>query len=180
MKRYVDDYEIVVIEDEKGGEKKSAVYRGSFFEINLTGQDLGKFKRNSMLWFVAVFVLHMGAGFLVNRGMYQLYVALPYVLVFLPEYYLAAGIFRLPKDRRKFRRDEIELSFTRIKKASTFLLVLISVLGLAELIFIVGWAVEMSAQEVFFLLLITLAGVGAYILFRLQKTVQITANDSHL
>lgn len=33
MKRYADDYKIVIEEDEKGREKKNAVYQGRYFKL---------------------------------------------------------------------------------------------------------------------------------------------------
>jgi hypothetical protein len=39
--------------------------------------------------------------------MYTFYVVLPYVISFLPMYYIGAGILHLPKEKRMYRRDEV-------------------------------------------------------------------------
>ena len=119
MKRYADDYETIITEDADGREKKTAVYRGSYYEIPVDEQHLLRFRRNNFLLLAVIIQLHVGGGFIANRGMYQFYIALPYVLLFLPLYYMVAGALRLPKKKRKFRRDEIGLSFDRIRQIAT-------------------------------------------------------------
>jgi len=123
MKRYTEDYEIEIIEDEKGREKTIARYRGNYFETVVSEQDLIRFKRFGLLLTVPIIALHIGAGFIANPGMIQFFVSLPYVITFLPLYFLTAGMLRVPKTKRKFRRDEVELSFDRVRSASIFLLI---------------------------------------------------------
>jgi len=77
MKRYADDYETIIKNDEHGREKKIAVYRGSYYDIALDEKDIIKFRRNSLILIVAIIVLHVAGGFIGNRGMYAFYITLP-------------------------------------------------------------------------------------------------------
>jgi hypothetical protein len=179
MRKFVDDYEIVIEEDEKGREKKKAVYRGDYYEVNIEKFSLVKFKWYNIVLFLVILGLQIAGGFINNQGMYRFFIALPYVGMFLPLYFIATGVFRLPKENRKFRRDEVELSFNRIKKASTYSLVLFGMSILGEVIFLIFFANNDYQLEYLFLGTQLAGGVAAYILFNIQKFPQINViNES--
>jgi len=171
MKRYADDYKVVIEEDEKGREKKAAVYQGKYFEITVDEESLSKFRRNCLLLGALIILAHVVSGFLANQGMYNFFVSLPYVFSFLPLYFLAAGILRLPAKKRKLRRDEIGLSFERMKSASTYLLVLLGIGVVGEIIFLVWFMEGWNVLEYAFLLLGLLTAAAVYILIRLLKSM---------
>ncbi|MFZ3070792.1 MAG: hypothetical protein WA110_06715 [Anaerolineaceae bacterium] len=178
-KRYADDYETVVTTDEKGREKKTAVYRGDYFELSLEEEGIVKFKRNCLQLLAVIVLLHVGGGFVGNRGMYQFYVALPYVFSFFPLTYLAEGILRLPKEKRKFRREEIGLSFDRMKTASTVLLIFLGVGVLGEIAFLLFSADGNEfVLEYRYLALEALAAAAVYFIIRLRKRIHVqTCSD---
>jgi hypothetical protein len=179
MRKYVDDYEIVIEEDEKGREKKKAVYRGNYYEVDITKLNLKQFKWANIIFLVIILASQIAGGFINNQGMYRFYIALPYVAAFLPLYFLIMGIFRLPNEKRKFRRDEVDLSFKRVKKASTFLLILFGMSVLGEVIFLIFFANNGYQLEFLFLGAQLAGGVSAYILFNIQKLHQINViNES--
>lgn len=172
MKRYADDYETIIETDERGREKKVAVYRGRYFEIDAEENEIVKFRRNSLILIVAIIILHVVGGFIDNPGMYAFYVALPYVINFLPLYFMIAGGLRLPGEKRKFRRDEIGLSFERIRKSNLFALILLGVVLLGEIVFLIWFAGEGRPQEILFMGIELLAIIGAYFLYRMQRMMQ--------
>lgn len=171
-KKYSNDYEMVVSKDESGQEKIMPVYRGNYFEISLDQAGLVKFRKNSFLLLAAMVVIHITAGFLNNRGMYQFYISLPYVFCYLPLFYIAGGILRLPKTKRRYRREEVELSFERMKSASKILLILFGIGLIGEFTFVLFFSVqENNLLEYLYLALETLAAIAAFILIRLQRPV---------
>jgi hypothetical protein len=174
MKKYADDYEIVVTTDEKGREIKKPVYRGDHFEVSLDENGLRQLKNRGLLLVAAIVVLQVGGGFLGNQGMNQLYISLPYAFVFLALFYLAEGVLRVPKEKRPYRRDEIGLSFDRIKTASSILMILLGVGILGEIIFLLFVSVrDQRVPEYLFLSLEVLAAAAAYFLIRLQKPIRV-------
>lgn len=181
-KRYEDDYETVVTTDEKGREKKTAAYRGDYFELSLDEDGIVKFKRNCLLLVAVIALLHIGGGFVGNRGMYQFYVALPYVLSFFPLTYLAEGILRLPKEKHKLRRDEVGLSFDRIRTASTVLLVFLGTGVIGEIAFLLFSAEKNGfTLEYRYLALEALAAAAVYLIIRLRKHIHVqTCSDQQL
>jgi hypothetical protein len=175
MKKYTDDYETVITMDEKGHEKQLTVYRGGYFEVALDEQGMVNFKRTCIILLALIIIMHVGGGFVGNRGMYQFYVALPYVFAFFPLLYMAAGVFRLPKEKRTYRRDEIGLSFNRIKTASIILMVCLGIGVIGEITFLLLFSVgDQGVLEYLYLALETLAAAALYIFINLQRPISVT------
>ena len=173
MRKYVDDYEIAYEEDEKGREKKVAVYKGDYFEVNLDQPSLIKYKRNNLILLAVILLSHIAGGFVANQGMYYFFVALPYVAAFLPLYFLTAGVLRLSKEKKQYRRDEADLSFERIKKASTFLLILLIMTVLGEAIFLIFFTDQRDTLEFLYLSLESLALFAVYLMIRARNSITI-------
>ena len=173
MRKFVDDYEIVVEEDEKGREKKKAVYRGNYYEVDAAKISLKKSKWFNIILIVIILAFHIVGGFINNQGMYRFFVALPYVATFLPLYFIATGTFRMPTEKKQLRRDQVELSFNRVKKASIYLLILFGMSILGEVIFLIFFANNGYQLEYIFLGTQLVGGISAFILFNIQKTIQI-------
>ncbi len=174
MRKYADDYETIITEDEDGREKKTIVYRGEYFEIALDTEGLFRFKRISLSLLAIVIIFHVSGGFVSNRGMYQLYVALPYALAFFPLLYLAEGILRLPKEKRKYRSDEIGHSFDRMRTSSYFLLAFLGVGLLGEIVFLFFAADKpQRVSDAFYFAMEMVVFAALYILINLQKKIRI-------
>ena len=177
MRKYVGDYETKIKEDEEGNEVKEVVYTGEYFELSVNEADLKKFKRNSLLLVGAIILLHVGAGFVGNQGMFTFYVSLPYVFVFLSLYFTALGILRLPQKTQNLRRDEIGLSFDRMRSAGRFLLVLLAASVLGEIFYLVFFSSGGLNGEGLFLTLEVLAGAAAFVLIQSQKAIKVHKKD---
>ncbi len=184
-KRYADDYETVITTDEKGNEKKTAVYRGEYFEISPDEEGLAQFKRNCLLLVAAIIVLHISGGFVNNPGMNQFYVGLPYVSAFFPLVYLAMSFFRLPKSKPRYRRDEVGLSLGRMKTSSSILLVFLILSLLGEIAFLLFATTGYQLlRELLYLALAILTAAVVYYLIRLQGQIHILSivdgNKNHM
>ena len=177
MKKYVDDYETKINEDEEGKQVKEVVYTGDYFELSVDEADLKKFKRNCLLLLAAIILLHVGAGFIANQGMYTFYVSLPYVFVFLSLYFTALGILRLPQKTQNLHRDEIGLSFDRMRTASKFLLVLLVASVIGEIIYLIFFSSGGLFRESLFLILEAFAGAAAFVLIQSQKAIKVQKQD---
>jgi hypothetical protein len=178
MKKYADDYDLVITEDEKGREKKKAVYRANYFKIDISLGELKTFKRKAIVLLIAIALLHFGAGFVANLGMYAFYVVLPYVISFLPLYYMGSGILRLPKEIREYRRDEVSLSFERLKKSAIFVLAILGVGAIGEIVYIITFTNWGSIREFLYLGLALLEIILVYVLLRLRNKINIKELES--
>jgi hypothetical protein len=174
MRRYADDYEIAYEEDKKGREKKVAVYKGQYFEVNVEETHLVRFKRISVLLMLIVVLLHIGSGFVNHRETLFRYLELPYAIAFLPLYFLVVGVLRVPREKRQYRRDEVGLSFDRMKKASISLLIILLVGVLTNIVFLFLLAKEAIWQEYLYLALQALAALVTFIIIRLQKPIEVS------
>jgi putative Ca2+/H+ antiporter (TMEM165/GDT1 family) len=173
MRKYAKDYEIGTERDKRGREKRVAIYIGKLFDVSLDEKGLKKFRRISLLLLGLVFITQVAGGFVSNLGMYAFFVSLPYVGVYLPVYFLAMGVFRLPDKKWKYRREEVELSFKRIKTFSTVLLILAALGTLGEMVFMIWFANGMIGREWIYLglevLLVALSAIWVYI----QRDIEI-------
>jgi hypothetical protein len=171
-KKYADDYENVIMTDEKGQERKKAVYRGEYYEVALDARQIKTFRNQSLALAIAILILHVVGGFIGNLGMYEFYVSLPYVFAFLPLYFIFSGAFRIPKEQRKYHRDEISLSYNHMKNAGTALLILLLIAVVGEGVFILLSEQTLEGgMEYIFLSLEGVAAGLAFLFFRLQKRV---------
>jgi hypothetical protein len=173
-KRFVDDFETIITTDEKGNEKKTAVYRGVYFEINIDQIGLRNFRRNCFLLLAAIVLLHISTGFVNNQGMYQFYIALPYVGAFFPLLFIVISVLRLPKIKRKYRRDEIGLSFDRMKSTSIILVIFLTIGILGELVFLLFISPgNQNVLEYLYLSFEVPAVAAVYFFIILQRQIQI-------
>lgn len=179
MRKYSKDYKIVVTEDKKGREKKTAVYQGKYYEINVEERRLKALKIFCLILSALVILIHIGSGFVANPGMYQFYVSIPYVFAFLPLYFLASGVLRLPTRRRKFRRDEIDLSFKRTDTWALILLIGQSAGIVGEIVFMIWFMDGWINLELIYLILEAVSVLLIYFLIRLLKPIlqRIAANQ---
>jgi hypothetical protein len=174
-KKYADDYVTIVTMDEKGNEKRETVYRGEYYEVSLDEPGLIRLKRGGVLLLGVTFALHVGTGFINNPGMYQMYVAIPYAIAFFPMLYTAEGILRLPREKRPYRRDEVGLSFHRIRIAGVMLLIFLAAGILGEAAYLIFAPGSNIMEEYLFLLLEILAAAVATLLqvFRIRSKIKV-------
>ena len=174
MKKYSEDYTLETITDEKGREKEVAVYKGDYFNISFNDGTITDFRKTALLLFAALTILHVSAGFLNNLGMFQFYVAIPYVTAFFPLIYLAAGILHIPKPKQKYQRDEVGLSFERMKTSVMTLLIMLGIGLLGALVFLVFFSSPAQwLKEIIFLALEGLSFTAGYVLSRQLQRLKI-------
>lgn len=161
--------------DEKGREKKAVAYKGSYFDFEIAEEDYQGFRKLAWALIVAMIALQIGAGFASNRGMYQIYIAVPYVLCFFPLVYLSAGALRLPKTTTHLQRDQAELTVRRIKRSGAALLVLNSLAIVSELVYLAFLNKTPGiGKELIFLALIMPIGVLNALLLMKTRGISVT------
>jgi len=174
LRRYIEDYEVVTFVDEKGREKRVMKYKGPHFSISILHMEYKPYRRLSYLLFGLIILLHISSGLTANPGMYQIYVALPYAVAFLPLTFLAFGIIGLPKDLAKIQRDVMERSFKRIKINTIALLIIFTLLILGEFLFmILHPALPHFKNEMLFLIPEILASTSMLGIFLLNRKVKV-------
>jgi hypothetical protein len=81
---------------------------------------------------------------------------------------------RLPKKKRKYRRDEIGLSFGRLKNACNILLIFLGIGILGEITFLLFFSTgDQRLMEYVYLALEAPAAMVVYLLIRLQRQIHV-------
>ncbi len=180
-KKYIKDYDLVETEDDKGRARKTAVYHGEYFRVNLEESQVKQLKLQFVLFFVAVLALHITAGLVNNPGLYKVYMAIPYTASFLPLFFLGEGILRIPTQKRNYRNEEVDLSYQRIVGMSRLYLILMGIGVVGALVYLVfasnGQALE---KEAIYVGLVLSAALLIWIIFRRAKSIVIEKEETPL
>ena len=179
MKKYIDDYETILSLNEKGEQVRTYEYRGDFFTLPFNQSEMRKFKTFFLVLLGGVFLAHAAGGFMNNDGMRQFYVAIPYVLVFLPLFNLLRSGIRLPVEERSYQRDEIGVTYERFTNHSLFLLIALGLCLVGEVLFLLLYAGGQPTKFEYNFLAVELAALalGLVIYLTLKKIVITKASD---
>lgn len=136
MKKYYKDYKLVSRTLPNGKVKQVAEYIGKYYISCLSKTDLKKMKFYYLALVLCSSATAMGAGFLNNPGSRIVYVALPYVSLFLPIAYSLMGTIGFIRTDEKLTRVLYDKTKVRIRRA-TIWQILLSVLAiLGDVVFI--------------------------------------------
>jgi hypothetical protein len=117
--------------------------------------------------------------------MNQFYIGLPYVGAFFPLLYLAMSILRIPNEKHSYRREEIGLSFDRMKTSSYILMVFLGMGVLGEIAFLLlSSAGSKNLLEIIYMALAIITTAAVYFLITLQRQIRIlpvvNGNKNHV
>lgn len=178
-KKYIKDYDLVETEDEKGRSTKTVVYHGDYFHVNLEESQIKQFKLQLGLLFVAALASHVCAGLVNNPGLYKAYMAIPYTTAFLPLFFLAEGILRIPIKKRVYRNEEMGLSYQRVVGMSRFYLIMngIGVLGALVYLVLASKGQDLGREAIYFALVL-IAALLVWIIFRKASKIVIEKEET--
>ena len=175
MKKYIKDYKTILSVNEKGEQIRTYEYQGDYFKLPFSAAQMQKFKVIFLLLLAGIILVHVAGGFMNNAGMRQFYVAIPYVLTFLPIFNLLRAGIRLPVEERKYRREEIGVTYERFNNHSLMLLITLGTCLAGEVVFLLFFAKGgLEAGEYYFLSAELAALVLGLIIYLNLKNVVIT------
>lgn len=179
MKKYINDYKTVLSVNEKGEQVRTYEYQGDYFELPFSDAQMHKLKFVFLLLLAGVIIAHIVGGFVNNSGMRQFYVAIPFTFTFLPIFNLIRSGIRLPVEKRKYRREEIGVTYERFSNHSLVLLIILGLCLAGEVVFILFNSDNLLAAREFCFLAAELAALalGLIIYFNIKKIVITRASD---
>jgi len=173
MKKYVSDYKTILSVNEKGEQIRTYEYQGDYFKLPFNAAQMQKFKILFLLALTGITLAHVAGGFMNNPGMRQFYVATPYILVFLPIFNLLRSGIRLPVEERKYRREEIGVTYERFNNHSVILLITLGFCLAGEVVFLLFFSGGSPAISEYNFLAAELAALalGLIIFLKIKKVV---------
>ena len=133
-RKYVKDFEIVEVLDDRGRMRRRALYKGNWFILRDWDNAL-------------IYLLVILAFSLITVGLYvwmlllthlvsgQLWVMIPLLAGALPCLYLLMGALSLPLKGKPMRRDQYMHSLIRVSRSATAMIVFVVIGSVAALIF---------------------------------------------
>ncbi|MBP7197268.1 MAG: hypothetical protein KBA05_07660 [Anaerolineaceae bacterium] len=173
MKKYDSDYKTILSINKKGEQVRTYEYQGDYYKLPFDSAQMRKFKILFMLTLAGVILAHILGGVINNPGMRNFYVAIPYAFAALPIFNLFRSGIRLPIEDRKYRREEIGVTYERFTNHSLFLLIALGACILGEVVYLVFFSKGgAGANETYFLAAESAAlALGLVIYISLKKVV---------
>ncbi len=179
IKKYLKDYKTILSVDEKGEQIRTYEYQGDYFKLPFSAAQMRKFKTIFLLALAGGIIAHIIAGFVNNPGMRNFYVVIPYVLTFLPMFNLLRSGIRLPVEERKYRREEIGVTYERFSNHSLVLLIALGVCLAGEVIYLLLFSDGSPAISEYNFLVAEIAALAMslIIFFNVKKIVITRASN---
>ena len=179
MKKYVNDYKTVLSVNEKGEQIRTYEYQGDYFKLPFSTTQMQKLKRIFLFTLAGIVLAHIAGGIVNNPGMRQFYVAIPYVFTLLPIFNLLRSGIRLPVAERKYRREEIGVTYERFNNHSLILLIFLGVCLAGEVVYLLFFSDGSPAISEYNFLAAEIAALAMslIIFFNVKKVVIIKATE---
>ena len=179
MKKYVNDYKTILTVNEKGEQIRTYEYQGDYFNLPFKATQMQKNKTTFLLTLAGIIITHIVGGFMNNAGMRQFFVAIPYAFAFLPIFNLVRSGIRLPVEERKYRREEIGVTYERFTNHSLTLMITLGACLAGEVIFLLFFSEGSLQNNEFYFLAAELAALalGLIIHINIKKVVITKASD---
>lgn len=133
-KKYLADWALEEQVNSKGRIVRQAVYRGTWFAFAASGGELRRTKRLYAALSVVCFAAYIGALCFNAPCAHIWYTMIPFALMALPEYFLAAGLYRLVTAGERVTREHRDKLVPRYAGAS-LALAICAALGLVGQMF---------------------------------------------
>lgn len=179
MKKYINDYKTNLSVNEKGEQIRTYEYQGDYFKLPFSTAQMQKYKTTFLLLLAGIIIAHIAGGFVNNTGMRKFFVAIPYAFTFLPIFNLIRSGIRLPVEERKYRREEIGVTYERFTNHSMILLIILGACLAGEAFFLLFFSNGGLVASEFYFLAAELAALalGLTIHFNIKKVVITRAAD---
>lgn len=172
MKKYLKDYKLVTKSLPNGRTKQTAEYIGKYYICRLSKRELIKKKLYHLTLVLCSSATVMGVGLINTSGSRVAYVALPYVLLFLPVALSLIGAIRFAVSGDRLGYEAYDKTKNRIHRSAIGQVVLSGLTILVDLSYVFfGGRVEYLHKEIIFMMGISLILLLAVLLIKIQKKV---------
>jgi len=178
MKEYYKDYKLIPKKLPNGKVKKVAVYVGKYYICELDEIKLRKFKLYFFTLVLCSGATAIGLGFINNPGSRIMYVALPYVSLFLPLVFGFLGTIRFMTSGNILEQAAYDKSKKRIYRSTVWQIILSGLAFVGDIIFIIiEKDKEILRKEAVFTAGMLLILVINIVFLKLQREVDYQVKD---
>lgn len=135
MKKYYKDYKLVSKTQPNGKLKQVAEYVGRYYICQLSESDFKRYKFYYLTLTLCSSATAIGLGFLNNPGSRIAYVALPYVSLFLPIFFMIIGTIGFIYSGNKLVQVAYDKTKIRIRRSTIWQIALSFLASIGNIIF---------------------------------------------
>lgn len=163
-RKFKNDYQIEVTMDEKGRDKRRAVYRGKWYQLDLSRAEkkqLGFFSIGALLLFAICYILYMKLSTPSSRCMYVLPVA---AAGLMPAAYWIMGLYSMLRAPERMTSVQKEKGIGRVMRSAMGCMLMTGAAAAGDVIFLLsGNALRTEWPGLALLCCCALAGAGCFL-----------------
>lgn len=180
MKKYYKDYRLIPKKSSNGRVTQVTEYIGKYYICQLDEKSLRKFKFYFFALVLCSDTAAISIGFLNNPGSRVIYVALPYVSLFLPMFFSLLGTFKFITAGNKLEQAAYDKTKIRIHRSTVWQIVLSGMALAGDILYIITENdKDLLNEEWAFASGILLMLVFNIIFINLQKKVTYIAEEQN-
>lgn len=146
-KRYLEDYTLDLNTEKNGKVTNEYLYTADYYSF-----DIGEVEAKSLRNHLLLYIIGMGAAFLIPLFMYStlsrvVYVILPFVLLSIPIFLLGKAVSYLYRNNGLLKREEKDKSFDRIKGLPFLVFFLLLLEIIAQIVAYGKWSEELAVGD---------------------------------
>lgn len=185
MKKYHKDYQLEILKEDDGKESKTYRYTGKYYIFDIKSEEKKKIFIKNAIFSILYLLLFILAGLVNNDGSRSIFVAVPYVFLYLPYVYLVTGTFMTLKISEKMEFAVYDKSLAGTRRSCIGIMFISLYLCLADSVYIlINSGQILIVREAVFLCIQILVFFGTVLqnnyLQKLQKKVIICKHDNEV
>ena len=181
MKKYYKDYKLISKHLPNGKVRQEVKYDGNYYTCRLSETELRKKKVYYLALALCSNATMLGVGLLNTSGSRVIYVALPYVCLFIPTFFCLMGVLRFMVVGNKLEYATYDKSRNRIRRSTIGQIILSSVVALGDICYLLlSDNIEKLLRELFFLGGMILVLILSIRFLIIQKTIIYEIEESEL
>lgn len=158
FRKYASDYKSRLVSADDGRRmKEEFVYTGDYFHHGLSSEREKPVKRQTLILSLLAVIGYAAAGLIDPDAMRSFFTALPYAVMLLPIGFMAAGEYRVLREKAPYKREAFDHSWKRLRATSLAAAILAAVSLVSAVIFMAVTGAH-GRDDLLFLLLMAASG----------------------
>lgn len=168
---YASQYKIVPKMNDRGKLRDEYIYIGKYYRVSIDDAGFKRLKWSYAITFLICAALFVGALFVDNLGMRQMFVAIPAVVILMPLCIAIGDVYKIATNKRDMTEREKDGSTEQLKGATVAMLISSGAAFLGELVYLIFLAQDPNLlKELLFAGCMLIIALVCVVSVRIQNT----------